>query len=67
MFLRKLFALIRANRHSAQQHNDEKGALISRRLQELLDVTKPTQVEMPFTKTHSGNGPSYVDLENTGT
>jgi hypothetical protein len=46
MFLRKLFASIRANRRSAQQHNDEKGALISRRLQELMDVTKPTQVEI---------------------
>jgi hypothetical protein len=67
MFLRKLFGSIRANRRSAQQHNDEQGALIARRLRELLDVTKPTQVEMPFTKVHIENAPSYAHLEKTGT
>ncbi len=47
MFLRKLFASIRANRRSTQQYNDARGALISRRMQELLDVTKPPQGDMP--------------------
>jgi hypothetical protein len=67
MFLRKLFASIKPNRRSAQQHNDEKGAVISRRLQELLEVTKPTQVEMPFNKAHSENAPSCAHLEKNGT
>lgn len=67
MFLRKFFASIKARRRSSQQHNDEKGALISRRLQELQDVTKPKQAEMPFTKARGGNGSSCVHLEKTGT
>jgi hypothetical protein len=50
MLLQKLFASIRAHRRSTQQRTEEEWAQISRRLQELLDVTKPTQVEMPFTK-----------------
>jgi hypothetical protein len=51
----------------AQQHNDEQGALIAKRLQELMDVTKPTQVEVPFIKAHSGNAASYAHLKKTGT
>src|ERR1019366_1119495 len=67
MFLQKLFASIRARRRSTQQRTDEEGAQISRRLRELLDVTKPAQVEMPFTRAHSGSGPGYAHREKTGT
>lgn len=66
MFLRRLFASIRARRRSTQQRTDEEGAQISRRLQELSDVTKPKQVETP-TKAHSGNDPGHVCREKTGT
>ncbi len=67
MFLQKLFASIRARRRSTQQRTDEEGAQISRRLRELLDVTKPAQVEMPFTRAHSGSCPGYAHREKTGT
>jgi hypothetical protein len=67
MFLRKWFASIRAHRRSTQQHNDEQGALIARRLQELMDVAKPTHVEMPFTKAPSQSDTSYAHREKTGT
>ncbi len=66
MFLQKLFAPIRARRRSTQQTTFEEGAQISRRLRELLDVTKPAQVEMSFTRAHSGSGPGYAHREKTG-
>jgi hypothetical protein len=46
MSLAKWFASIR-ERHSSQQFSYERGALITRRLQELLAVPNPTQVETP--------------------
>ncbi len=68
MFLQKLFASIRARRRSTQQRTDEEeGARISRRLQELLDSTKPKQVETPFTKAPSGKEPGHVYRDKTGT
>ena len=48
MFLLELFATMRARRRSVQRHNEE-GAEITRRLRELLDSTKPEQVETPST------------------
>jgi hypothetical protein len=59
MSLRELFASIRERRHrSAQQSTDEKGAQITRRLQELFAVPTPTQVETPSTNTGSENDPT---------
>ena len=48
MSLAKLFALIRERcRRSVQQSSYEDGAQITKRLQELLGVPNPTQVESP--------------------
>ena len=44
MFLLELFATMRARRRSVHRYNEE-GAEITRRLLELLDATKPEQVE----------------------
>ena len=54
MFLLELFGSMRARRRSTQQHNEE-GAQIARRLRELLDSTKPKQVETPATMAPSGS------------
>jgi hypothetical protein len=44
MLLLELFATMRSRRRSAYRYNEE-GAEITRRLLELLDATKPKQVE----------------------
>jgi hypothetical protein len=52
MFLEELFAWIRKYRsRSIQLGAKEEGAAIKRRLQELLDLEKPIQAEMPSTES----------------
>jgi hypothetical protein len=60
MSLAELFASItQRRRHSAQQSTEEEGALITRRLQELLAVPSPTQeVEIPFSHPRIENDPA---------
>jgi hypothetical protein len=57
MSLAKWFASIR-ERHSSQQFSYERGALISRRLQELLAVPTTTQVDTPSINARSENDPT---------
>jgi hypothetical protein len=56
MFLLELFSTISARCCSNRRHNEE-GAEITRRLRELLDLTKPKQFETPSTITVSGHLP----------
>lgn len=74
MFLQELFASVRSlasvrsRRHRRQERIDEEGAMISRRLQELLDATKPKQVETLSTKgPQSENDPGHAYRGKTGT
>jgi len=61
MFLLELFATMRARRRSTQRHN-EKWAEVTRRLRELLDSTKPKQVETPSTIAASGSLPQLQKI-----
>ena len=59
MSLRELLASIREHRRRSAQQSYEKGAQITRRLQELLAVTKPTQeIETPSTNVCGENDPT---------
>jgi hypothetical protein len=52
MSLRRLFAwIIEKRRGSNQLYKDHEGVLLSGRLQELLDVTKPQTIETDSTPT----------------
>jgi hypothetical protein len=57
MSLNQLFASIRANRRLRQQHAEEEGLAMLRRLQELRDVTEPTPVETPLAQAQTENRP----------
>jgi hypothetical protein len=54
MSLNQLFASIRANRRR-QQHAEEEGLAMLRRLQELRDGTEPKPVETPSTQAQTEN------------
>lgn len=57
MFLEELFAWIRKyGSRSIQLGAQEEGAAIKRRLQELLDLEKPIQAEMPSTESGTLHG-----------
>jgi hypothetical protein len=62
--LRKLLASMTVQRlrrrGSAQPLADGEEVAISRRLQELLDVTKPKHGEASTSKTHPGNDGSHA-------
>jgi hypothetical protein len=50
MSLHRLFAWIIEKRHGSNQlYEDQQGVLLSRRLQELLDVTKPEPMDTAST------------------
>lgn len=62
MSLGELFASIRERRRRSAQQPYEEGAHIRRRLQELLVVPSPTQVETSFTNARIENHPTcYCD------
>ena len=57
MFLEQLFAWIKKyGCRSIQLGTTEEGAAIRRRLQELLDLEKPIQAEMPSTESGTLHG-----------
>jgi hypothetical protein len=57
MFLEELFARIKKyGSRSIQLGAKEEGAAIKRRLQELLDLEKPIQTEMPSTESGTLHG-----------
>jgi hypothetical protein len=60
MPLGELFASIRERRRRSAQQPYEEGAQIRRRLQELLAVPTPTQVETPFTNARIETDPVCV-------
>jgi hypothetical protein len=59
MSLGKLFASIRERRRRSAQRSREEGALIRRRLQDLLAVPTPTQVEAPSSYACNENEPAW--------
>jgi hypothetical protein len=68
MFLQELFASIRARRRRSRQRTDEKGAEISRRLQELNGVIKLKPVEKPpSTKAPIESDLDHAYRDKTGT
>jgi hypothetical protein len=68
MFLHELLTWVRARRRRRQQRTDEMGAEIFRRLQELLDLEKPKQVETPCTRApRNENDPGQAYRGKTGT
>ena len=56
MSLGELYASIRERRRRSARQSDERGAQIRRRLQELLAVTMPTQVEASFANARNEHG-----------
>jgi hypothetical protein len=60
MSLAELFASIRERRRLAAQQSYEEGAQITRRLQELLAIPSPTQVQTPFSNARIDNEPACV-------
>jgi hypothetical protein len=68
MFLRELLKSVKAHRRHRQQRTDEMGAEILKRLQELLDLEKPKQVETFSTKgPRNENDPGRTYRGETGT
>jgi DNA-binding response OmpR family regulator len=68
MFLQELFASVRAHfRRSTQQRTDEQGAEMARRLQDLLDVRKRTQIETFSTKARTEKDPGHANRHKPGT
>lgn len=67
MFLHELLKSVRAHRRRRQQRSDEMEAKILKRLQELLDLEKPKQVETPSTKApRNENDPGHAYRDKTG-
>jgi len=61
-FLKGLLAWVRVRRLRQQQHGEEEGAEISRRLQELLGAPKPKQPAPPSSKnprSENDSGDAY--------
>jgi hypothetical protein len=66
MSLHRLFAwIITRHRGSNQLYEDQEGALLSRRLQELLDVTKPKTMEtFPYQLREDGKDQRNLGAES---
>jgi hypothetical protein len=67
MLLEEWFAAIRDHhRRSSPQRAEEEGEEITRRLQELLGVTKPKSLDSSFTKTSNETDPLRAHREKAG-